>query len=119
MTAVWRLTRAAAMGWWDDRAMSLGAAIAYYAVFSMGPMLLTVVAVAGVAFGRTAAQGAVVDEIAGLVGPSAADAIRTMLTSASNFGSGVIGTTVGVVMFLVLITGTMVELQDSLNIIFR
>lgn len=99
--------------------MSLGASIAYYTVFPLAPMLLAVIAVAGLVFGEDAAQGAIVEEIAGLTGPSAAEAIRSTLASASNIGSGVIGTVLGALMLLVLVTGALVELQDSLNIIFR
>jgi membrane protein len=99
--------------------MSLGASIAYYTVFSLAPMLLAVIAVAGLVFGREAAQAALVEEISALAGPNAAEAIRSMLASASDFGSGVIGTVVGVVTFLVLATGALFELQDDLNIIFR
>jgi membrane protein len=119
MLTVWHLTRTAAIGWWNDRAMSLGASIAYYTVFSLAPMLLAVIAVAGLVFGREAAQAALVEEISALAGPNAAEAIRSMLASASDFGSGVIGTVVGVVTFLVLATGALFELQDDLNIIFR
>ena len=114
-----RLLQAAFAGWWADRALSLGAAIAYYTVFSLAPMLLAVIAIAGLAFGREAAQGAIVKEIDGLVGEDAAKAIEALVASAQNVGSGVVGTVVGVGTFLILVTGAFVELQDSLNIIFK
>jgi membrane protein len=119
MLTAWHLARAAAIGWWNDRALSLGAAIAYYTVFSLAPLLLVAIAIAGLVFGREAAQAALVEEISALAGPDAAEAIRTMLASASDVGSGVIGTVVGVATFLVLVTGALFELQDDLNIIFR
>jgi membrane protein len=61
---------------WADRALSLGAAIAFYTVFSLAPMLLAVIAVAGLVFGREAAQGAIVAQIGGLIGVKEAAAIQ-------------------------------------------
>jgi membrane protein len=119
MIAPWQLLRDAAVNWWNDRAMSLGASIAYYTIFSLAPMLLAVIAVAGLAFGHEAAQGALFQQMEGLLGPKAAEAIRNMLASARNIGSGIVGTLVGATMFLVLVTGALVEIQDSLNIIFK
>ena len=115
----WRLLTAAAIGWWNDRAMSLGAAIAFFTIFSLAPMLLAAIAVAGLAFGREAAQGAVVAELGGILGTDAARAIEAMIASASNVGSGVIGTAIGLVTFLALVTGAVIELQDDLNLIWK
>jgi membrane protein len=117
--AMWHLFKAAALGWWNDRAMSLSAAIAFFTVFSLAPMLLTAIAVAGLVFGREAAQGAVVDELGGMVGQDAGQAIETMIASASDIGSGILGTIIGVLTFLVLVTGAVIELQDNLNIIWK
>lgn len=115
----WRLLKAAFEGWWADRALSLGAAIAFYTLFSLAPMLLTVIAVAGLVFGRDAAQGAIVAQIGGLIGSKEAEAIQTMIASAGNFGSGVVGIAIGTVTFLLVVTGALVELQDDLNIIWK
>lgn len=114
-----RLLKAAAIGWWNDRAMSLGAAIAFFTIFSLAPMLLAAIAVAGLAFGREAAQGALVAELGGVLGQDAAKAIEAMIASAANVGSGVIGTTIGLVTFLILVTGAVIELQDDLNLIWK
>jgi len=113
------LLGAAAQGWWDDRAMSMGAAIAFYTLFSLAPVLLIAVAVAGMAFGREAAQGAVVAEIGGLIGQQSAESVQALIASAGNMGSGIVGTISGVVTFAVLATGAFAELQDDLNIIWR
>ena len=115
----WILLRIAFWGWWNDRALSLGAAIAYYTVFSLAPMLLAAIAIAGLVFGREAAQGAVVAEIGGLIGVKEAAAIEAMIVSASNVGSGIVGTVVGSVTFLLVATGAFVELQDDLNLIWK
>ena len=114
-----RLLRLAALGWWNDRAMSLGASISFFTVFSLAPMLLAAISVAGLVFGHDAAQGAVVGELGGLLGEEAAEALEAMIVSARDIGSGIIGTTVGVLAFLVLATGAFVEIQDSLNLIWK
>ena len=114
-----RLVRIAALGWWNDRAMSLGASISFFTVFSLAPMLLAAISVAGLAFGHDAAQGAVVGELGGLLGEEAAEALEAMIVSARDIGSGIIGTAVGVAAFLVLATGAFVEIQDSLNLIWK
>jgi membrane protein len=110
---------AALRGWWADRALSLGAAIAFYTVFSLAPMLLAVIAVAGLVFGREAAQGAIIAQIGGLIGVKEAAAIQAMIASASDFGSGVLGITIGIITFLLVATGAFVELQDDLNLIWK
>lgn len=119
LTRLQPLMRTAATGWWNDRAMSMGAAFSFFTVFSLAPMLLAAISVAGLAFGRDAARGAVVGELGGLLGDEAAQALEAMIASASDFGSGVIGTAVGLGTFLVLATGAVVELQDNLNIIWK
>jgi membrane protein len=85
-----RLLRSALDGWWADRALSMGAAIAFYTVFSLAPVLLTAIAVAGLVFGRETAQGAIVAGIGGLIGHDGAAAIEAMVASASDPESGVI-----------------------------
>jgi membrane protein len=82
-------------------------------------MLLAAIAIAGLAFGREAAQGAIVAELGGLLGEQASSALEAMILSASNVGSGIVGTTFGIITFLLLVTGAIVELQDDLNIIWK
>ena len=113
------LLKTALVGWWNDRAMSLGASIAFFTVFSLAPMLLVTIAIAGLVFGREAAQGAIVAQLAGLTGGQTAAALEGMIASASSFDSGVIGLLVGFATFLLLATGAIIELQDNLNIIWK
>ena len=113
------LFRTALAGWWNDRAMSLGAAIAFFTVFSLAPMLLVAIAVAGLAFSREAAQGAIVEELGGLVGGQTGAALEAMIASAGHFDSGVVGLVLGVATFLFLATGAIIELQDDLNIVWK
>jgi membrane protein len=113
------LLKTALVGWWNDRAMSLGASIAFFTVFSLAPMLLVTIAIAGLVFGREAAQGAIVGQLAGLTGGQTAAALEGMIASASSFDSGVIGLLIGIATFVLLATGAVIELQDNLNIIWR
>ncbi len=80
------------MGWWDDRCLSMGAAIAFYAIFSLAPVLLIVIAIGGLVFGGDVAQTAVRRQFGGLIGPApAAESVAKILASASNLGQGLIG----------------------------
>ena len=76
------MCKKAAYGWLDDHAATMGAAIAYYTVFSLAPMLVMVIGVAGLAFGREAAEGALFGELAELIGPESAVAVQALLRSA-------------------------------------
>jgi membrane protein len=113
------LLRDAAFGWWNDRCLSMGAAIAYYAIFSLAPVLLIVIAIGGLVFGGDAARNAVLDQFGGLIGASGAAAVDKILASAGNIGSGVVGTVIGLVTFLVTSTGAFAELQSDLNVIWK
>jgi membrane protein len=111
--------RRAAVGWWNDRALSMGAAIAFYAIFSLAPVLLIVIAIGALVFGGDVAQTAVLAQFGGLIGQSGAEAVAKILQSASNFGSGLLGTVIGVGTFLVTASGAFGELQADLNAIWR
>src|SRR6202048_4514175 len=97
--------------WFDDRAPTMGAAIAYYTVFSLAPILIMVIAVAGLAFGRKAAEGALLAELAALVGSESAGAVQAMLRSASDTTSGVIASVIGLITLLIAATAVFGELQ--------
>lgn len=97
----------------------MGAALAYYTAFSLAPVLLIVITIAGLVFGRDAAQGALFHEIAGLVGPKAGEAIQAMLQNAYKTGGGVAGTIAGIGALLVGATTVFVELQDDLDLIWK
>jgi membrane protein len=113
------LLRAAVTGWLGDRAPSMGAAIAYYTVFSLAPVLILIIAVAGLVFGKRAAEGALFDEIAGLVGNESAGAVQAILRSASGTRSGIIATAVGLVALVLAATGVFGEVQAALNVIWK
>ncbi len=115
----WQLVKAAAAGWVADYAPSMGAALSYYTVFSLAPVLLIVVSVAGLVFGEEAARGVVFEQIAGLVGAEPARAIEAMLQSLNKPERGVLGTAIGVVALGIGATTVFGELQDALDRIWR
>lgn len=97
----------------------MGAALSYYTIFSLAPVLLMAIAVAGLVFGTRAAEGKIVAQFGGMLGVEAANVIQTMLEKVSNRGSGIVATVVGAVTLLVGATGVLVELQDALNTIWK
>ena len=105
--------------WLDDKAMRLAAALAFYTLLSLAPLLMLVVSVAGLVFGDEAARGQVAGEITGLVGAQSADAIQTILASAKKPSSGVLGTVFSGVVLLFGASGVFGELQESLNVIWE
>jgi YihY family inner membrane protein len=115
----WQLTKAAINAWLDDFAPSMGAAIAYYTIFSIAPMLVIAIAVAGLIFGQDAAQGEIVGQLRGIIGIEGATAIQGLLKSASKPASGVIATTISIVTLGIGATAVFAELQSALDRIWR
>ena len=104
--------------WQRDAALTLGAALAYYTLFAMAPLLVLVIAVAGLALGRAAAQGEIVAQIGGLMGPDGAKMIEEMIVRASRPASGIVATLVSVGTMALGASGVVGQLQSSLNQIF-
>ena len=105
--------------WIDDHAQSMGAALSYYTVFSLAPLLLIAISVAGLVFGREAAQGAVVDQLQGLIGTRGSEAIQDLLTNVSKPSTGILATITGIVVLVIGATSVFAELQDDLNRIWQ
>jgi membrane protein len=115
----WSLLKTAAGDWLRHRSARLGAALAYYSVFSLGPLLLIVTAVAGLIWGADAARGSIVAEFRGLLGESGSQVIEAMLHGASSSVAGGWSAVVGVTLLLVAAVGVVVQLKDALNTIFE
>ena len=99
----------------DDDVPSLSAAIAYYTVFSLPPLLVVIVGVAGAVFGAGRVEEAVAEQMGGLIGPSAGDAIRAMIENASDLGTGIGSKVAGLAALLFGATGAFAQLQKALN----
>ncbi len=114
-----RLLRETVEGFIDDDAFSRGASIAYFTLFSLAPTLLLVIAIAGLVFGRDAAQGAVVDQLSGLMGRDTAEALQAMIRSAGDRMTGVVATLIGLVTIFLAASGVFGEVQSALNAIWK
>lgn len=119
LKTLWTVTRRSAEAFIDDGALSRGAAIAFYAVTSIGPVLLIVVAVAGLFFGEDAARGALMAQLNGAMGPQSAAFLQSAIGSAANPRSGLLATAIGVVSLVVTASGVFGEMQAALNAIWR
>ena len=105
--------------WIDDRAASKGAALAYYTLFSLSPMLIIVLAIAGTVFGEDAARGAIFQKLNGLLGGDGAQAIQILLSNARNPKAGAVATIVALILIVIGATTVFGELKESLDDIWR
>ena len=116
---LWQLVRDSVSAWIDDFAPSMGAAISYYTVFSIAPLLLIVIAVAGLVLGREAASGQIFAQLQGLLGEDGATAIQGMVESASLSDKSFLATAIGVVTLIIGATTVFTELQSALDRIWE
>jgi len=115
----WALVKRSIAAWSDDYAPSMGAALSYYSVFSMGPLLLLVISVAGLFFGADAARGELFTTLEGLMGAEAAKTLQEMLAAMAKPSHGVTGTAISVGVLVIGATTGFGELQDALDRIWR
>ena len=115
----WLMVKTAFNAWNDDYAQSMGAALAYYTMFSITPVLLIVIAIAGLVFGEDAARGEIVEQLESLMGRQGALAVQSLLDSVRQPAQGLAATLVGVVLLLVGATSVFGELQNALDRIWR
>src|SRR5919204_2029456 len=113
------LLKQAGGSWSNDQAPALGAAIAYYSMFSIAPLLVIVIAIAGLFFGADAVRGAVYAQLADLMGEGGAKAVEEMLSHANQPKAGAIATLISVLVLIIGATGVFAQLQSSLDQIWR
>jgi membrane protein len=119
LEAVTALLRQAGAAWLADNAPRFGAALAFYTLFSLAPVLIVAVSVAGFVFGAKAAQGEIVRQFQGLMGTQSAIAIETIIQSTNRPALGAFAITLGLLAILVGASGAFNELQDALNTIWK
>ena len=117
--AAWKMLKDTVLSFIEDEALSRGAAIAFYTVTSLAPVLLIVIAVAGLVFGRDAAQNAISDQFSALMGRQTAEVLQSVIASASVTSSSIIATIVGIAILAVTASGVFGELQAALNSIWK
>lgn len=112
------LLKEAANAWMEDNALRLSAALAYYSIFSIAPLLVVAIAIAGWIFGQDAARGLLDDQLRGLLGKQAAEGVGAMVASASKPSSSLLAGIVGTLTLLIGASGVFGELKDALNTIW-
>jgi membrane protein len=115
----WKMFKDTIISFIDDEALSRGAAIAFYTVTSMAPVLLIVVAIAGLAFGRDAAQNAITEQLSGLMGQQTAEVLQSAVVSAAGKSSGILATIIAIVTLTATASGVFGEIQSALNAIWK
>jgi membrane protein len=116
---IWHLVKTAAKDWVEDEAPQLSAAIAYYTIFSIAPLLLIAIMLGGVFLGERAAQGQIVEQVSHYVGKSGATAIESMIAGARRSGGGVFATIASIAVLLFGASGVFGQLRTSLNKIWE
>jgi membrane protein len=115
---LWPLLKESATNWVDHKDARLGAALAYYSIFSVGPLVLIAIGVAGLLFGQDAVRGEVSAQMQGLLGNSGAQAVQSMLADAGRPREGILATVIGVGTLLLAALGVVVQLKDALNTVW-
>jgi len=113
--SVWPLLKETYFEWDRHQAPKMGAALAYYTVLSMAPLLLVVITVVGLALGAKAAQGEILNQLRGLVGTQGAEAIQTVIANANKPATGLVASLLGLVTLFIGASGVFNELQDALD----
>ena len=116
---VWPMLKQTLSEWVDDNVPAQAAALAYYTLFSVAPMIIIAIAVAGLVFGQEAAQGEIQKQLQSLIGDAGAKVVEDLVASASKPSSGILATIVGILVLGFAATGVFAQLQDSLNTIWK
>ncbi len=119
LKTVFEILKQTVVDWLDDKAPRLGAALAYYAIFSIAPLIVIVIAIAGIWFGKEQAQEQIFNQVSAMVGDEGAQGIGNMLEAANKPREGIIASVLAVVTLIFGATGVFVQLQDALNTIWE
>ena len=117
--SIWQLLKTTVMQWFEDQPFQLASSLAYYTLFSLAPLLIIVIAIAGLVFGREAAQQQIVGTLQGMIGEQSAEAVKGMIQSASSQPkTGMISAAIGVITLILGAAGVVGQLQTALNTIW-
>ena len=119
ISSLWKMLKDTVLSFIDDEVLSRGAAIAFYTVTSIAPVLLIVIAIAGLVFGRDSAQNAISGQFSGLMGRQTADVLQSAIASAAGKSSSIIATIIGVTTLVATASGVFGEMQAALNSIWK
>ena len=116
---VFKLLKATATDWMEDNALRLSAALAYYSIFSIAPLLVIAISVAGLVLGEEAVRGQLYEQLKGYVGAQAAESVQSMVQSASKKSDGWMGAVLGFITLMLGASGVFGQLKDALNTIWE
>lgn len=116
---IWRLLKETFKEWQDDKASRLAAALSYYTIFSLAPLLIITIAIAGAVFGDDAARGEIVRQIQGLVGKDGAEVIQTALQNAQKPDTRNLASIISIGVLLFGASNVFAQIQDALNTIWE
>jgi len=116
---IWKFLRTVIEEWIEDKAPKLGASLSFFTMFSLAPLLLIVISIAGLLFGTDEAMNQIIDQINGLIGKQGAEIVKTALNNSHSASSGIIAIAISIVTLVISATAAFIELQDSLNIIWK
>ena len=119
MRRVWLLIKATFENWVAHKDATQGAALAYYSIFSVGPLLVIAIAIAGLAFGQEAARGEVQGQLSGLLGQSGATVVNAMLAGANQPEQGMLATVIGTAVLLFTALGVVLQLKSAFNSVWE
>ena len=119
ISAIWKMLKDAVLSFINDEVLSRGAAIAFYTVTSIAPVLLIVIAIAGLVFGQDAAQNAISGQFSSLMGRQTADVLQSAIANAASKSSSIIATIIGVTTLIATASGVFGEMQAALNSIWK
>ncbi|HEY0046902.1 MAG TPA: YhjD/YihY/BrkB family envelope integrity protein, partial [Flavobacterium sp.] len=115
----WKILKDTAAGFGDDKGLKLSASLAYYTIFSLAPLLLLLISLVGIFFGREAVKGQLFYEINGMLGNEAAAQVQEMVKNMELSNSGTLAVTIGALTLIIGATSVFADIQDSINIIWR
>ena len=118
LKGVWKLIKEAGSGFSDDKVLKLSGSLAYFTIFSIGPLILIIIFLADLFWGRDAVEGSIYNQIKGFIGPDAALQIQDIIKNAAISGDNTLTAIIGIVTLLVGATGVFAEMQDSINTIW-
>ena len=117
--ALWTMLRETFVAWNEHEAPRLGAALAFYTILSLAPLVILVIAIAALIFGHSAAQGQLLAQVDGLIGRRGSEAVRAMIEHAQKPASGTFASIAGVITLLFGASGVFGELRSALNLIWE
>jgi len=119
LTNAFKILKNTFTGFMADKGLKLSASLSYYTLFSLAPLLLLIISLAGVIFGQTASEGRIFDEINGLIGAEAATQVQQIIRNLQLSGKSTLSAIIGAITLVIGATTVFGEIQDSINMIWR